>query len=132
MSEPLPFIRILQAVATHYEVDVDVLADVRGMRFRAGRYNEPRKVAMYLVRDITQASFPEIGRFFHRDHTTIIAACKAVANDLPRFEEDLKAIRAALEGAPAEGCYRCRGLLVELAVLKVEILEMRARFGGCG
>ncbi|WP_458863105.1 chromosomal replication initiator protein DnaA [Acidaminobacterium chupaoyuni] len=34
----------------------------------------PRQVTMYLMRDMTDLSYPEIGRFMHRDHTTVIHA----------------------------------------------------------
>ncbi|MEK6527176.1 MAG: helix-turn-helix domain-containing protein, partial [Nitrospirota bacterium] len=39
----------------------------------------PRQIAMYLCRELTDASFPEIGRHFGgKDHTTIIHACKQI------------------------------------------------------
>lgn len=34
----------------------------------------PRQVAMYLIREMTDLSFPEIGRFMGRDHTTVLHA----------------------------------------------------------
>ena len=34
----------------------------------------PRQVAMYLIREKTDLSFPEIGRFMGRDHTTVLHA----------------------------------------------------------
>ena len=39
-----------------------------------------RQIAMYLCRELTEASFPEIGRHFGgKDHTTIIHACRQIA-----------------------------------------------------
>jgi chromosomal replication initiator protein len=39
----------------------------------------PRQIAMYLCRDITQQSYPEIARHFGgKDHTTIMHACKQI------------------------------------------------------
>jgi chromosomal replication initiation ATPase DnaA len=35
-----------------------------------------RQVAMRLVRELTGKSYPEIGRAFQRDHTTVIHACE--------------------------------------------------------
>ena len=40
--------------------------------------NEARQVAMYLIRKLTNLSFPEIGKEFGRDHTTVIHACSKI------------------------------------------------------
>jgi len=37
-----------------------------------------RQLAMYLCREVTHASFPVIGKFFGRDHSTVVHACKIV------------------------------------------------------
>jgi len=37
-----------------------------------------RHVAMWLARKVTYASFPEIGRAFHRDHTSCLVAIRKV------------------------------------------------------
>ena len=43
------------------------------MKTNARQISYPRQVAMYLVRDLTQASLPEIGRFFGgKHHTTVL------------------------------------------------------------
>ncbi|MFH1790439.1 MAG: chromosomal replication initiator protein DnaA [Candidatus Omnitrophota bacterium] len=48
----------------------------------------PRQIAMYLSRDLTNLSLPEIGAYFGgRDHTTVIHACHKVENDLAKKEE---------------------------------------------
>ncbi|MBI3015315.1 MAG: chromosomal replication initiator protein DnaA [Candidatus Tectomicrobia bacterium] len=45
----------------------------------------PRQVAMYLCRQLTSASLPEIGRFFGgKDHTTVIHACNKILNSLAK------------------------------------------------
>lgn len=45
----------------------------------------PRQIAMYLARDLTDYSLPEIGSFFGgRDHTTVLYACEKVASDLKK------------------------------------------------
>ena len=66
---------ILQAVADHYGVSPTSLKS-------KGRSKEvvlPRQVAMYLIRQITQASLPEIGSFFGgRDHTTVLYATQKI------------------------------------------------------
>lgn len=45
---------------------------------RKRRVAYPRQVAMYLARDLTRNSLPEIGRRFGRDHTTVLHACEQV------------------------------------------------------
>lgn len=125
-----PFVRILKTVADHYKVDADMLIAPRDEHYRSRRLNEPRRVAMFLIRELTAASYPEIGRFFHRDHTTVIYACRTAAEETS--PTDLAALRAILNNEPVAGCHRCKQLMVELAALKVELLEMRARFNGCG
>ncbi len=57
------------------------LKDIRGRR-RVARYSEPRKVAMYLCRQYNGASYPELGHFFDRDHTTVLSAFNAISRDL--------------------------------------------------
>lgn len=62
------------------------LSDLKGRkRNRAVVY--PRQIAMYLARDLTDYSLPEIGGFFGgRDHTTVLHACEKVACDLKKNE----------------------------------------------
>ncbi len=66
---------ILQVVAEHYGVSPAALKS-------KGRSKEvvlPRQVAMYLIRQITSASLPEIGAFFGgRDHTTVLYAIQKI------------------------------------------------------
>ncbi|WP_457637948.1 chromosomal replication initiator protein DnaA, partial [Oceanithermus sp.] len=74
-KESVSMDEILQAVADHYGVSAASLKS-------KGRSKEvvlPRQVAMYLIRQITQASLPEIGSFFGgRDHTTILYATQKI------------------------------------------------------
>lgn len=45
----------------------------------------PRHIAMYLCREITSLSFPEIGeQFGGRDHTTVLHACDKIKKDIKR------------------------------------------------
>ena len=67
--------QIITATAHHFGLSVD---DLRS----SGRRKEvviPRQVAMYLVRELTNASLPEIGQHFGgRDHTTVLYAIQKV------------------------------------------------------
>jgi chromosomal replication initiator protein len=66
---------ILEAVANHYGVPMESLKS----QGRAKEVVIPRQVAMYLIRDLTSHSLPEIGTFFARDHSTILYAIQKVA-----------------------------------------------------
>lgn len=112
--------RIARVTADFYNVDVD---DLRGPRTYQS-LARPRRIVSYLMREMG-ASLIEIGRYMHRDHTSILAQLrKGVGEEIPHELRD----RLAVGG----GCIECRGLRVELAALKLEILELRSRFGGGG
>ena len=54
-----------------------------------------RQLAMFLCREVTHASFPMIGRFFGRDHSTVLHACKIVAARMaaqPEFSEKVRTL----------------------------------------
>ena len=73
---------VQDVVARRFQVKV---AELKSKR-RTKTVVHPRQIAMYLSRELTDASFPEIGREFGgKDHTTIIHACrqieKAMDND---------------------------------------------------
>jgi chromosomal replication initiator protein len=87
---------ILKAVAEHYNLKLE---ELRG----AGRRKEvviPRQIAMYLIREMTHASLPEIGQFFDgRDHTTVLYAIQKIQESLdtdPSIQQAIKAIKERL------------------------------------
>ena len=49
----------------------------------------PRQVAMYLIRDMIKTSYPDIGKFFGRDHTTVIHSVNKIEEEI-RKSDDLK------------------------------------------
>jgi chromosomal replication initiator protein len=65
---------IIRFVAQHYGVRV---ADLKGRSNRRSMAL-PRQVAMYLIRDILELSFPEIGRIFSKHHSTVMYAVDTV------------------------------------------------------
>ena len=66
---------IQKQVATHFSIR---MSDMHSAR-RARNIARPRQIAMYLAKNLTHASYPEIGRQFgNRDHTTIMHAVKKV------------------------------------------------------
>ncbi|MGB5949387.1 MAG: chromosomal replication initiator protein DnaA [Parvibaculum sp.] len=89
---------IQRRVAEYYNVR---LADMLSAR-RARAVARPRQVAMYLSKQLTTRSLPEIGRKFGgRDHTTVIHAVRKIdelrAAD-SGMDEDVDLLRRMLEG----------------------------------
>lgn len=67
---------IQEAVCTQFHVKMIELKSKR----RSKTLVHPRQIAMYLCRELTNASYPEIGRQFGgKDHTTIIHAWRQIA-----------------------------------------------------
>jgi len=66
---------IQKTVADHYKIKV---ADMYSKR-RPVNISMPRQVAMYLAKELTQKSLPEIGELFGgRDHTTVLHAVRKI------------------------------------------------------
>ncbi len=65
---------IVHVAATHYGITREQL---KGKR-RTNSVALPRQMAMFLMRRMTTLSLSEIGRFFDRDHTTVIHACEKI------------------------------------------------------
>jgi len=62
----------------------------------------PRQIAMYLCRELTKLSFPEIGRHFGgKDHSTVIYACRQI-EELKKQDPGLETLLAALVQALKE------------------------------
>jgi chromosomal replication initiator protein len=89
---------IQKRVAAHFNVR---LSDMYSER-RARSVARPRQVAMYLAKQLTARSLPEIGRKFgNRDHTTVMHAVKKVEELRTKdagFAEDVELLRRMLEG----------------------------------
>ncbi|MBT3305532.1 MAG: chromosomal replication initiator protein DnaA [Alphaproteobacteria bacterium] len=89
---------IQKRVAAHFNIRTSDMHSAR----RARSVARPRQVAMYLAKQLTARSLPEIGRKFGgRDHTTVMHAVKRV-DELrehdPSFAEDVELLRRMLEG----------------------------------
>ncbi|MBR6955258.1 MAG: chromosomal replication initiator protein DnaA [Clostridia bacterium] len=53
----------------------------------------PRQVAMYLTREMTSLSLPQIGAFYgNRDHTTVMHACATIAESCKNNPETLRQV----------------------------------------
>ena len=84
---------IVQAVAHHFDVNVE---DLRGPR-RQQQITQPRSIAMYLCRRITQASYPAIGTALGgKDHSTVMHACRKITDAL-EHDTAMQALMRTLE-----------------------------------
>ena len=65
----------------------------------------PRQIAMYLCRELMDASLPQIGQAFGgRDHSTVIHACEKIAKEQEKdrgLQDDISKIKERLERAYA-------------------------------
>jgi len=82
---------VLRATARHFGLAGSDLTS-------KGRRQElvaPRQIAMYLIRDLTSHSFPEIGEFFGgRDHSTVLYAVKKIQE---RLDDDAELAKTVAE-----------------------------------
>ncbi len=88
---------IQKRVAEHFKIRVSDMSSARRSRAVA----RPRQVAMYLSKQLTSRSLPEIGRAFGgRDHTTVMHAVRKVeelAKADTAFAEDVELLTRMLE-----------------------------------
>jgi chromosomal replication initiator protein len=88
---------IQKKVAEHFSIRLTDMASAR----RARAVARPRQVAMFLAKQLTTRSLPEIGRKFgNRDHTTVMHAVSRVTELMERdgtFAEDVELLRRLLE-----------------------------------
>jgi chromosomal replication initiation ATPase DnaA len=93
---------ILHAVARHFHVSRNDLLSTR----RGGKVTLPRHVAMYLARELTTKSYPDIGRRVGKDHTTVLHAVNRIESRLTHdgeLADSIRRIRQTLhdwEGSP--------------------------------
>lgn len=96
LSQRLMVTHIQALVAAYYKIPVFEMTSNR----RAREVSRPRQVAMYLSKQLTPKSLPDIGRRFGgRDHTTVIHAIKVVQRLMladAEIEADVVALRERL------------------------------------
>jgi chromosomal replication initiator protein len=88
---------IQKKVAEHYNIRVSEMSSAR----RARNIARPRQIAMYLAKQLTSKSLPDIGRNFgDRDHTTVMHAVSRVTELMGQdaaFADDVELLRRMLE-----------------------------------
>ncbi len=88
---------IKRHVSRYYNIRETDLVSARRTRSLA----RPRQVAMALAKELTQHSLPEIGQSFGKDHTTVLHACRKVAElrkDDITIREDYEKLLRQLSG----------------------------------
>ena len=89
---------IQKTVADYYKIKV---SDMCGKK-RPASIARPRQIAMYLVKELTEKSLPEIGELFGgRDHTTVLHAVTKIATErqqLTELNQQVDALEQALSG----------------------------------
>lgn len=100
---PDPSLRVIsiasiqKAVCEYFSISMN---ELNGKR-RDQKVVKPRQVAMYLCKEMTGASYPEIGtEFGGRDHTTVMHSCRKIDANIedPYFRTSLENIRNILSG----------------------------------
>jgi chromosomal replication initiation ATPase DnaA len=92
-------LQVQNLVARHYDLTV---AELRTRR--DPRCCKARAVAMYLCRQTLMLSFPEVGRAFDRDHSSVMYAVRKVGHS-QELLQDAEDLRQRLEGLKAEEVY---------------------------
>lgn len=81
--------RIMEAVANYFYTPVDQL--ISQNRSKAVAY--PRQMAMYMIRQELEYSFPDIAKIFKRDHTTVMHACNKIEEERKNSKETEEVIK---------------------------------------
>ena len=80
---------IKKTVCDYFKINIHEMLSQRRSRYLV----RPRQIAMYLTKNLTSKSLPDIGREFSgRDHTTVIHSVKTIDKLKARDEEISKAI----------------------------------------
>ncbi len=92
------FKKIIQTVANFYDLSHDEILK----KTRRKEIVRPRQIAMYLMREELQESYPSIGRrFLGKDHTTAIYACQKINKQVdedPSLATEINLIKQRLYG----------------------------------
>ncbi|MDY3618436.1 chromosomal replication initiator protein DnaA [Agathobaculum sp.] len=89
--------RIMEAVANYFYVPVEQLISAN----RSKDVAYPRQMAMYLIRQELEYSYPDIAKIFKRDHTTVMHACNKIEEERKssgETEEVIKKLQGNIRG----------------------------------
>ena len=75
--------RIMEAVANYFYIPVEQMISQN----RSKDVDYPRQMAMYMIRQELEYSFPDIAKIFKRDHTTVMHACNKIEEERKNSRE---------------------------------------------
>ena len=70
----------LQAIALATAATFNMAPALLKEKSRLRKIARPRHIAFYLARELTNYSYPRIGQFFNKDHSTVIGGAENIAN----------------------------------------------------
>ena len=89
--------KIFTCIEKKYSIDKKTLVG----RARTSEVAFTRHIAIYLIRELTEMSYPSVGKIFDRNHSTVISSCeiveKKLAND-PAFLVSISDLKKDIEG----------------------------------
>lgn len=88
---------VKKAVCKKYNIKI---TDIESKK-RNREFSQPRQIAMYICREMTDLSLPKIGASFGgRDHTTVLHACDKISKQIkldPILAEDIKNLKEDIQ-----------------------------------
>ncbi len=121
MTGYVPLASVRAAVCAEWQISLRELMS----RSRGARTAEPRHAAFLLAREVTPMSFPEIGRAFYRDHTSVLHGVRRCAERMRAdlvYADRIARVRAALGSAPGavEPGTTASQLLIDETMIRLE------------
>lgn len=96
MPPTIPPRLIIKASCSHLGININYLMSKR----RGGKTAYARQIMFYLCKDLTTRSFPDIGRIFERDHTTVLYGVRKIQSLIDKQDQktidNINAIKAEL------------------------------------
>ena len=78
---------IVDIVSSYYSLTSNQIKS----KIRTSQIALARQISMYLTRDILDIPFQEVGRYFNKDHSTVLSNCKKI-DDLRKSDEVLNKV----------------------------------------
>ena len=123
---------LVRIVAREYGVSYENLYG----RSRIKSLAIPRLVAMYLCRDVLHLSYPDIGRIFGRDHSSVISACRSILDRIKadqRMRDQIARLIEIINGSTPDEmptCVGCQKRETKLAELRAILASAQTIAGG--
>jgi chromosomal replication initiator protein len=93
---PVSIRQVINTVAAEFSITRDELCGDS----RCAKIAHPRALAIMLARDLTGASYPQIGRAFNRHHSSCVSAVRRAHNLIdafPHYYDKIEAVKQALK-----------------------------------